>query len=132
MSLSRRALMGITAMAVIPIGLFIRFLPWGLGADLAGGVLYAVLIYLLVAFLAPKARPSVIAGIAAAWCLMVELLQLTDVPRLAATAFAPTRLVFGTSFAALDLVAYAAGLLAAWGCDRFFGGQHPSTVTPGR
>lgn len=117
-------------MAVIPLGLFIRFLPWGLGADLAGGILYAVLIYLLVAFLAPRARPSVVAVIAAAWCLMVELLQLTDIPRHAAATFAPARLVLGTSFAALDLVAYAAGLLAVWGCDRFFGPHHPSAATP--
>lgn len=107
---ARRLWMGITALAVIPIGLFIRFLPLGLFADLAGGVLYAVLIYLLVGWLTPHWKSSSVALCAIGWCFVIEFLQLSAFPAFLAAEFPPARLVFGTGFAALDLLAYALGV----------------------
>ena len=113
----RTITMGITAAAVIPIGLFLRSLPLGLAADVAGGVLYAVLCYLLIACVLPRWRRPLVATAALVWCFGVELLQLTDFPAQLAQSFAPARLVFGTSFAALDLAAYLVGVLGIWLVD---------------
>lgn len=110
--------MGVTALAVIPLGLLLRSLPLGLVADLAGGVLYAALIYLLVACLAPRWRPATVALWAMSWCFAVELLQLSGLPADLARIFPPSRLVFGTGFSALDLVAYVPGVLFPWLIDR--------------
>lgn len=97
--------MGITALLVVPIGLFARFLPLGLAADLAGGLLYATLLYVLLGFLFPRAaRLHLFLG-SLGWCVAVELLQLTPLPLL------------GTSFAVLDLFAYVAGAALAWTLD---------------
>lgn len=120
-SISRRRLaMGISAVALIPIGLFLRFQPWGLLSDLSGGILYASLIYVLVAFLVPASTRITVGLWALGWCVAVELLQLTAFPSTAAHLFAPARLVFGTGFAATDLVAYLLGVLFAFLIDLFW------------
>lgn len=83
---------------------------------MAGGVLYAVLIYLLVAFFAPRWPPLRAAALALGVCVAIELFQLTPVPGELGAAFAPLRLVLGSTFVATDLVAYAIGAaLAALG-----------------
>lgn len=114
--------MGISAVALIPIGLFLRFQPWGLLSDLSGGVLYASLIYVLVAFLVPTGTRITVGFWALGWCVAVELLQLTTLPSTAAHLFPPARLVLGTGFAATDLVAYFFGVLCAFLVDLFW--QH--------
>lgn len=112
--------MGISAVALIPIGLFLRFQPWGLISDLSGGILYASLIYVLVALVAPTC-PRITVGLwSLGWCLGVELLQLTTFPSAAAQLFPPARLVFGTGFAPTDLVAYFFGVLFAFLVDFFW------------
>jgi hypothetical protein len=109
--------MGISAVALIPIGLFLRFQPWGLLSDLSGGILYASLIYVLAAFLVPTATRTTVGLWALGWCAAVELLQLTALPSTAAHVFPPARLVLGTGFAATDLVAYVFGVLFAFLVD---------------
>ncbi|MGP9651723.1 ribosomal maturation YjgA family protein [Glutamicibacter sp. AOP38-B1-38] len=114
----RRIILGISACALVPLGLFLRFLPWGLVADLAGGVLYAALIYVVVAFIVPTRSWHTVGAWALGWCVAVELLQLTSLPREAAALFPPSRLILGTGFAAMDLLAYIVGALTAALADR--------------
>lgn len=114
----RRFLMGIIALAMIPIGLAARYLGQGLAADLSGGVLYAVLFYALFSLIFARASASAIALATLLWCVAVEFFQLTDVPHRLAACFPPVHLIFGSNFAWLDLAAYAVGVLAAWFCDR--------------
>lgn len=115
----RRITLGISAIALVPLGLILRFLPLGLFADLAGGVLYAALIYVLVAFLAPRLRSVSVGVWTLVWCVGVELLQLSSIPQELAQVFAPIRLVLGTSFAWLDLLAYLGGTILVLALDRY-------------
>lgn len=107
------------ALATLGAGLAVRFALGGIAGDLLGGVLYAVLVFLLVtaaSWLLRPSRPSRwwrIALLSAVLCGAVELLQLTGLPGQWAAVFPPARLVFGTTFSALDLVAYAAGAALA-------------------
>lgn len=82
-------------------------------ADKLGDLLYAALVALGVWFLVPRAPLAALAGVAGTWCLAVELLQLTDVPRAAADRVPLARFVLGSGFDAWDLVAYAGGVLLA-------------------
>lgn len=113
----RRLLLAGAGLCVVPLGLASRFLLDGGAGDAAGGVLYAVLIYLLVAFAAPRWRPLRVAAVAACLCFAVELFQLTPVPGNLAEIFPPIALVLGTTFVAADLPAYAAGAVAAAALD---------------
>jgi hypothetical protein len=106
---------------VIVVGLASRFAGTGLAADLAGGVLYAVLVYLLLTVLRPQAARWSNASIALVLCVLIELLQLTAIPADLARVFGPIRLVLGTGFAPLDLVAYAIGAALAPGIDMLLG-----------
>lgn len=114
----RRILLAAIALAVIAAGLAVHTLaPAGVLSDATGDALYAALIYLLVAFLVPR-WPSWASGSAAlAWCIAVELFQLTGLPEQWGAAFRPLLLVFGTVFSALDLVFYAAGVVCAAAID---------------
>ena len=85
----------------------------GVAADVAGGLLYAVLVVLLLAFVRPSARPSRVAAVGLGICVLVELAQLTGVPAALVAVVPPLRFVLGTTFWAWDLVAYAAGAALA-------------------
>ena len=103
-----RWVLAATAAGVVVVGLGARQLPGAVG-DLAGGVLYAVLATLLVAIVAPRARPTTLGAVAFAVCAAVELAQLTGVPAAAVDAVPAARYVLGTTFHAPDLAAYAVG-----------------------
>lgn len=105
---------------VVAFGLIVRFGVGGPVGDFLGGVLYTILIALLVYPVLAEGsdvrgrrsrvwRAAAIGGLIA---VVIELLQLTGAPAALAAVFPPARLVFGTSFAALDFVAYACGALA--------------------
>ena len=85
----------------------------GVAGDAAGGILYAALLYLLLAFAAPRARCAAVAAGAVVLCGGIELFQLTPWPAAWAVQWPPLRLVFGTTFNPWDLPAYAAGGIAA-------------------
>lgn len=105
----------------IALGLGIRALSTAAWTGPAGDALYAMLIYLLVAILLP-ARPRIlVAGLALAACLAVELLQLTGLSAELGALWAPLRLVLGTTFGFVDLVAYAGGVALAYAADRLLG-----------
>lgn len=76
-----------------------------------------MLIYLVLAFAAPRVRCSAVAAAAVVLCVLVELFQLTPWPAQWAIQWPPLHLVFGTTFNPWDLPAYAAGAAAAWCAD---------------
>lgn len=103
---------------VVAVGLAVHFLASGPAASLLADALYAALVYLIVAFLAPRTAPARVAAIAAGLCVIVELFQLTGVPSRLAEAWPLTALVLGTTFVAWDLVAYLVGAALAGLADR--------------
>ena len=102
---------------MIVSGLLVRAIPGAIG-DLTGGILYAVLVFLLVAVLVPTASTVRIGLGAFAICAAVELLQLTGLPSALTGVFPPARLVLGTTFVATDLVSSAVGVGLAVIADR--------------
>lgn len=100
------------AAAVTVVGLVVATTGSGPLADPAGDALYAVLVYLVLAFCAPGARRTVLAATAFGLCALVELAQLTGAPAALVEAWGPVRFLLGTTFNAVDLVAYAVGAVA--------------------
>lgn len=105
------------AAGVVVLGLAVHFTLAGPVADLVADALYAVLMYIVVIFVVPRIRPIMAAGIAYAVCVLIELAQLTEGPAALAAAFPPARLILGTTFAPVDLVAYAVGAAVALAGD---------------
>jgi hypothetical protein len=99
------------------LGLAVHFRGEGAAADPAADALYAVLIYLLVAFIRPRTHSVLIGAVALSFCVAIELFQLTGIP-LALNEITPlARLVFGTTFVAADLLSYAAGVVVIASID---------------
>ncbi|NQX28165.1 DUF2809 domain-containing protein [Microbacteriaceae bacterium VKM Ac-2854] len=113
----RRLGLALAAVVVLGLGLLLRFGLGGVLGDLAGGVLYTVLVYLLVAFVAPRLPSRRVAAIAFAWSALMELLQLFGVAAVLVSWWSPLRLITGVTFVWTDLIAYAAGACAAWVVD---------------
>lgn len=110
----------IIALATVTAGLCVhRFAPESFAADAAGDVLYALLIAVLLAIVAPRAPWSILCGVAFIWCIGVELLQITSLPGRLGEAFPPFRVVLGTTFSAWDLLWYAVGVAIAAGTLRW-------------
>lgn len=94
--------------AAIAAGLGIHYgTPGGTFSDIAGDVLYAVAAYAVVMVLAPRGKVLLVAAVAGAWCVAIELFQLTGIPLRLGAAFAPFMLVLGTVFDPRDIVVYA-------------------------
>lgn len=108
---SRLALLG-AAVAVVAVGLTIRGVPGPIG-DGAGGILYAVLVYLLIAVLTPSASAARIGAVTVIACAAIELLQLTPLPSALAGVLPPVRFVLGTTFVWTDLVTAVVGAIVA-------------------
>ncbi len=107
----RRLVLCVAVVGVIPVGLAARFLLPGGRADIAGGALYTVLLYLLLGFIKPRWLPIRLAIVAFGISTLVELLQLTPLPGALSAVVPPMRLVLGTTFSVADLPAYALGAL---------------------
>jgi hypothetical protein len=101
------------AALIVPAGLLVARATDGPAGAFAGDALYAALLYALVGLVAVRARPIVVAGVAAALCTAVELFQLTGVPAALAEAAPVVSLVLGTTFQGTDLLAYLLGAVAA-------------------
>ncbi len=105
-------------MLVVAAGLVVHeALPGSTLTDIAGDALYTVAVYLGVILLWPRGRPLVIGGVAALWCIAVELLQLTGMPQQWGAAWPPLRLVLGSGFDARDLVVSAGASAACVAID---------------
>lgn len=105
----RRKILVLTALVTIVLGLSTAQLARGFAADAVADALYTVLIYALVAILVPRLPSAVVGALAFAVSVGIEFLQLTGIPAALATIFPPSRLVFGTTFVATDLIFYAVG-----------------------
>ncbi len=131
----RRAALAGAAVVVLLLGLFTRSGLPGMLGDASGGFLYAVLIYLLLAFALPRARNLRVAAAAVVLCVLIELFQLTEYPIRLGELWPPLRLVLGTTFNAWDLPAYVAGSAAAGLTDGLIGRRNRPPAkqeTPGR
>ena len=103
----RRLIAGAALVLCIGAGLGVHlFVPDGAASDIAGDALYAAAAYLAAVIVLPRLHPVVVALIAAAWCVAIELFQLTGVPLELGARFAPAMLVLGTVFDARDLIVY--------------------------
>lgn len=117
-----RALYLLLVVPTIALGLasrrYAHALPSAIGAY-AGDVLWAGVVFLLIALLRPSARTWRIAAGAAAFSLAIELSQLYHAPWI--DAVRQTRLgglVLGFGFLWTDLACYAMGIALAAALDR--------------
>ncbi|MCV0335680.1 MULTISPECIES: ribosomal maturation YjgA family protein [unclassified Microbacterium] len=108
----RRVALAVLAVATVGIGLVVHRGMSGAVGDIAGDALYAVLIYLLVALVAPRWPRPAVAFLSFVVCAGVELLQLTGLPREWGAMFPPIRLVLGSGFDLRDLAVYAIAVAA--------------------
>jgi hypothetical protein len=103
----------LAAVAALGLGLALRFLLTGLLADVAGGVLYVVLVALLIGVVAPRLPAVTAAGIALAWSIAMEQLQAIGAAARLVELWPPLRLVVGSTFSWLDIAAYVLGAVLA-------------------
>ena len=114
----RRVTAGVALGAVIAAGLGVHFLlPDTAATDIAGDALYAAAVYAFIILLIPRRHPLLVGAIALAWCVGIELFQLTGVPLAAGAAFPPARLVLGTVFDPGDLLVYGATIVIVTATD---------------
>ena len=114
---SRRLRYAALAVGTVGLGLFVHMhghsLP-GNVRDILGDMLWATMIYWILAFIAPTAPRTWLAGIAIAICFAVEFSQLLHTPALhSARSSMIGHLMLGTDFDARDLFAYSAGVIVA-------------------
>ena len=131
----RRVALLLVAAATVVAGLTVHELADGWAGAFTGDALYAVLIVLLVAVLVPRAPSVVSGGIGLVVCVGVELLQLTGVPARLSAAIPGVELVLGSTFQAIDLLAYAVGAAGATAVDavvrrRAAGSSRGAPTTP--
>jgi hypothetical protein len=130
----RRILLVAVAVVLMAGGIGVARGIEGATAAFAGDALYAALLYVVVAFIAPQLRAAVVAPIAFAVCAAVEVFQLTGIPAHLAGTVPGAALVLGTTFQWTDLVAYAIGAAAAGVVDalsrRAAGSSRGGRTTP--
>lgn len=111
-----RARLAVVVVLLVPVGLAARMLP-GTAGDVAGGLLYAAMLVVLCALVAPRARSVTLGAVAAALGVGIELLQLTGLPATLAETIPPARFVLGSTFVAADLVVAVVGAALAAAAD---------------
>jgi hypothetical protein len=116
--LGRRARLAVSLVMIVLAGLSVTHFWHGPASGPVGDGLYAVMVYLLVAIVLPKATAPAVGSIALGLCSMIELAQLTGVPAAVVQGWGPARYVLGTTFQAVDLVAYAVGAASGAVLDR--------------
>lgn len=115
---TRRIVAAVAFAAVIVAGLIVHgVLPDTAATDIAGDALYAAAAYLALVVIAPRLPVVAVGGIAVAWCVGVELFQLTGLPLAWGATFTPVMLVLGTVFDARDLVVYVVTVAVATAID---------------
>lgn len=106
------------AATVVVAGVSVTGLGHGSISSAIGDALYAALVYLLVAFVAPRSRTRFVAAMALGLCIAVELTQLTGASAAVVEWWGPAHYLLGTTFQAVDLAAYAAGVAVSALVDR--------------
>lgn len=110
----------LAAVATIALGLASRRFLSGLPAKLAGDALYTVLLYTLVLAARPRVTVRTATIIAFGVSTALELLQLTPISAWLSAQHVLLRLIFGTTFGAVDLAGYALGAIGASLAHAFF------------
>ena len=111
--------------AIIISGLALRGFGLGLGlpaliVKYGGSLLWATMIFFLVAMAAPSLSRRNIALISTGIAICVELFRLVHAPWLDAFRLTlPGALLLGRIFSAWDMLAYGAGIVLGMGLDRF-------------
>jgi uncharacterized protein DUF2809 len=105
----RRVRLATVGAGILVAGLMVHGLGNGAVWSFVGDVLYAALIYVLVAFAAPRAQPVVVATVAFGFCAAIEALQLTSIPDVVSRRVPGASLVLGSTFQWSDLAAYVLG-----------------------
>ena len=109
------------ALITIALGLLSRlaFIPRFIYPYL-GDILYALLIYFLIAFLFARKSATTLALFALSFCVSIELSQLYHTPWIdAIRATKLGGLVLGFGFLWSDLLAYTAGVSIGWLLEKF-------------
>jgi Protein of unknown function (DUF2809) len=115
---------GCLCLTIIVSGLALRGYGLGLGlpsliVKYGGSILWAAMVFFLVAIAAQGRSRSSIALIAAAIAIGVELFRLLHTPWLDAFRLTlPGALMLGRIFSLWDIVAYGAGIGLGWLLDR--------------
>jgi len=116
-SLNRRLTFVALAIGTIALGLGVHFTDGVLPPavrDILGDALWAAMIAWWMAAVAPAVRLSLRSAVALAFCAAVEFSQLYHAPALDALRETTIgQLTLGSGFDSRDLVAYAAGVVAA-------------------
>ena len=111
----RQRTLAAAILLIMVAGLTVHFLTVGFAADFVADALYAVVVFLVLSFVFAH-RPGWQAAVGAiVFCAGIEALQLTGLPAVLGEVFPPALLVLGSTFSALDLVAYVIGVLVALG-----------------
>ena len=130
----RRILLAVVAVALVVSGLTLARLTDGAGWTFVGDALYAALLYVVVAAIAPQAAARTASVLAFAACAAIEVFQLSGIPARLAQALPVAALVLGTTFQWTDLLAYALGAAAAGVVDavsrRATGSSRGAPTTP--
>lgn len=115
-----RAWLALGIVAVVAVGLASRrfpLFPAFLG-PYPGDALWALMIFMMIAFIRPTMRSAKLAGAALAAAFLVEALQLYQAPWInAVRATTAGHLVLGTGFQWLDLCAYSIGVACGLAAD---------------
>jgi uncharacterized membrane protein YdbT with pleckstrin-like domain len=112
-STRRRRMLAAVAGLILVTGLVVHFTLESAAGNFVADALYAVMLYLVLSFVFVRSSGWRIALAAFLICVGIEFFQLTGVPGTLAEVFPPIRLLLGTTFAAIDLVAYLVGSVAA-------------------
>jgi hypothetical protein len=112
--LRRRPWLAATILGVVILGLASREYAWLFPAALGkypGDALWALMVYLGVAFLWPRIAIVQLAGISLSISFLDEFSQLYHAPWIDAIRAIPLgHIILGSSFCAMDLVAYSVGI----------------------
>jgi uncharacterized membrane protein YdbT with pleckstrin-like domain len=109
----RRRMLGAVAGLILVTGLVVHFTVQSAAGDFVADALYAVMLFVVLSFIFVRVSGWRIALAAFLICVGIELFQLTGVPVSLTEVFPPIRLLLGTTFAPLDVVAYFVGSVAA-------------------
>ncbi len=122
-----RGWLALAGCVVIVVGLGSRKYPSLFPAVLGnhtGDGLWALLVFIGCALLAPRANAARLAMVALGFAITIEVSQLYQAPWInAVRATTPGHLVLGLGFQWWDLVAYAVGVGIGFAVDTMFGGR---------
>ena len=104
-----RRILGVAAtLAAVCAGLAVHLLARdSTASDIAGDAVYVVAVWSALVAIAPRWPSWPVGALAVAWCVGVELFQLTGLPEAWGHEWLPLMFVFGTVFDARDLAVYA-------------------------